>query len=113
MRAARPRIHTRQKIHTDLRRPLGSILDDYLFKMKTNRDKDTTVYVFTDGNWDAMDDKDQVAQQIKTFSAEMKARRNSLKLRPFSIQFIQFGRDRDASERLRHLDEDLCEEGIE
>ena len=118
MDAARPKTLSKERARTDLRRSLGNILHGYLRKVRENERrpvtllKDTVLLVLTDGIWAGMENKEGVAEQIKTFSKELKNLHYDLKLRPFSVEFIQFGNNDDATQRLRYLDDYLHKEGI-
>jgi len=118
MEAARPKTSSKERARTDLRSSLGNILQDYLSKLREKEKrpmtkvKDTVLLVLTDGIWAGMEDKDGVGEQIKDFAKELKALHHHLKLRPFSIEFIQFGNDDSATQRLRYLDDYLHREGI-
>ena len=118
MGAARPRTDSKERARTDIRRPLGHILQGYLSQLRqkalypTTTVKDKVLIILTDGIWAGMENKGAVAEQIKTFSKELKSLHYNIKLRPFSVQFIQFGNDDDATDRLRYLDDFLEKEDI-
>jgi hypothetical protein len=116
---ARPR----QGIRTNMKKPLGEILDDYLqeaiylreqrkLKKSVPKSKNLTLIILTDGMWEGMDDKDGVNDKIITFAKELKGVIGNLKDRPVSIEFVQFGDDPDATYRLWRLDNDLEYAGI-
>lgn len=114
MNAARP-MGSKERARTDLRSSLGSILHDYIGRLKNHRwheVKDVVLLILTDGIWAGMENKNEVAELIKKFSNELKALNSDLKLRPFGIEFIQFGNDNAATERLRFLDDYLHTESI-
>ena len=114
MKKARPRKGTR----TDLRSSLGDILDAYKNKLRERRMrpsitvKDVVLLILTDGIWAGLDDKHLVAEKLKDFQKGLKDIDDSLKLRPFSVEFIQFGNDEDATKRLIYLDDYLHKEGV-
>ena len=114
MDKARPIKGTR----TDLRSSLGDILDFYRNKLSqkqmipTLNIKDVVVIVLTDGIWAGMEDAEGVAKLLKSFQEELKRLGGSLKLRPFSVEFVQFGNDEAATQRLRYLDDHLEGDGI-
>ena len=119
MHAARPKTNSNERAYTDIRRPLGHVLDDYLdklrYKEKSPKFKvnDVVLLILTDGIWAGMGkNQSAVGEQIKLFSNNLKALKNDIKVRPFSIEFIQFGNDDDATKTLRYLDDYLGEEGI-
>lgn len=118
MNAARPKMGSKERARTDLRSSLGNILHDYISRLRKQENhplakvKDIVLLILTDGIWAGMENKKEVAEQIRKFSHELKALHYDLKLRPFSIEFIQFGNDDTATKRLRYLDDYLAEEGI-
>lgn len=93
---------------TDPRLSLGNILDTYANKLRTkekfpnNKVKDLVLIVLTDGIWAGMQDKYAIATQLKNISKKVDY---SIKQRPFSVQFIQFGYDESASQVFRYLDD--------
>lgn len=105
-------------MHTDMRKSLGDIFANYLGKLKNrNRShyvevKDLTLIVLTDGVWAGVRNKDDVGQKIVSFMRELGGLIGDLRDRPVSIEFIQFGKDADATYMLRRLDIDLKWEGI-
>lgn len=112
MHKARPMTRSEERAHTDLRISLGDIGQEYLSKLKRRPDvKDVVVIVFTDGIWKGMEYPEAVADHIKQFAGQVEALQ-SLKHRPFSVEFIQFGNDEAATRRLRYLDDCLHELGI-
>ena len=105
---------------TDLRSSLGDELDAYESRLKdkqrhpTKPVKNMVLIVLTDGSWADMDwVKDGVANQRTTFCEKLKGLPCNLKQRPFSIQFIQFGNDDAATQRLVDLDDYLDRIGME
>ena len=114
MKKARPIKGTR----TDLRSSLGDVLDVYKNKLRERRMhpsitvKDVVLLILTDGIWAGLDDKQLVAEKLKDFQKGLKDIDDSLKLRPFSVEFIQFGNDEDATKRLIYLDDYLHKEGV-
>ena len=114
MKKARPIKGTR----TDLRSSLGDILDVYKNKLRERRMhpsitvKDVVLLILTDGIWAGMDDKQLVAEKLKVFQKGLKDIDDSLKLRPFSVEYIQFGNDEDAMKRLIYLDDYLHKEDV-
>ena len=113
MHIARPKTRSKERAHTDLRISLGDIWQDYLSKLKrrTTKVKDVVVIVLTDGIWKGMEHPEAVADHIKLFTDQLELAQN-LKLRPFSVEFIQFGNDEAATKRLRYLDDYLHQQGI-
>lgn len=99
-------------VHTDMRASLGDILDDYVSGYRSKRRK-LTIIVLTDGKWEGMKNKNEVKSWIIKFLQESKGKIGGLQHRPVSIEFIQFGNDPEATERLRELDDDLKGDDIE
>ena len=115
MDAARPKMGSKERARTDLRRSLGNILADYIASVRRfpwRKVKDCVLLILTDGIWAGMENKNEVADLIKKFANELRAQQGDLKLRPFGIEFIQFGNDNAATERLRYLDVYLHKESI-
>lgn len=118
MNAARPKMGSKERARTDLRSFLGQILYDYTGRLKKSNNiraakvKDVALLILTDGIWAGMENRDAVAEQIKNFCEGLKDLHYNLKLRPFGVEFIQFGEDNAATQRLRHLDNFLHEEAI-
>jgi len=112
-------------VPADIRKVLAKIFRSYLEQLDEKKHtkksslpswrkpgrKDLTLIILTDGTWEAIIDKDDVKKMIVTFAREL-TDRLSLEHRPVSIQFIQFGSNKDAEVRLRELDNDLKLEGI-
>ena len=114
MQEARPKTALHERAHTDLRKALGDIMLPYLQAWKMNRQeiKDKVIIVLTDGIWAGMEgNKSALVDLIRKFAAELNNYTVGLKERPFGIEFIQFGRDPGATERLRYLDDLLSEDG--
>lgn len=115
MKAARPKMGPKERARTDLRSSLGTILHDYIRRLKSNpraKVKDIVLLILTDGIWAGMENRNNVAELIKKFSYELKGLHFDLKLRPFGVEFIQFGNDNAATQTLRYLDDYLHEEDI-
>lgn len=113
MERARPKTGLNERAHTDLRSSLGDISEEYIRRLKrrSGSAKDVAVIILTDGVWKGMEDPEAVADHIRRFTDQLKNLQN-LKLRPFSIEFIQFGNDEAATKRLRYLDDYLHQQGI-
>ena len=109
MKKARPKTGSKERAHTNLKNSLGTILHEFSTSLKNGRGKvkDAVVIILTDGVWAGMEDKRSVAQLIKRFSDQLESHNHGLKERPFSIQFIQFGNNQDATRRLKYLDDYL------
>ena len=113
MNKARPKTDVSQQAQTDLRMSLGKILQNYSDKLhRRQKVDDAVVIILTDGLWEGMENISLLVDQIKNFSNLITKTTYNLRLRPFSIQFIQFGNHPRATERLRFLDDCLEREGI-
>ena len=104
--------------HTDMRKALGDIFATYLEDLQSARSpfkkrvKDLTLIVLTDGIWAGVRNKDDVRQTIIHFVKKLEGVVGKLRHRPMSIEFIQFGRDDDATNMLWSFDNELKHEGI-
>lgn len=120
MREQRPRKGT--GMNTDMVAPIERIFKRYFDKLdeyddrkrkgkkpKEERKEALTLIVLTDGVWAAMRHSDDVFDYMKTVLLKELERRKILRFteRPVSIEFVQFGNDDDATERLRALDDDM------
>ncbi|KAH0565999.1 hypothetical protein GP486_000610 [Trichoglossum hirsutum] len=93
---------------TDMREALGRIFAEYLRKVHLGHTpKYLTLIVLTDGIWAGLQNKYLVEKTITTFLNRLRENIGDLEHRPVSIQFIQFGRDPDATDRLWRLDNQL------
>jgi hypothetical protein len=103
------------EIRTDMEVSLGELLDGYIGEARLRRSKTRklTIIVLTDGKWEGMGDKDDVRKLVINFVGQLKEVIGSLKKRPVSIEFIQFGDDADATYRLQKLDNGLKWFGVE
>ena len=113
MKDARPE----KGMHTDMKHSLGEIFDDYFKEVETKarlhqKVKNMTLIILTDGMWQGMRNKNDVDQKIISFVKELGRRVREFRHRPFSIEFIQFGHDEDATFKLRSLDSHLKWKGI-
>lgn len=102
------------KIKTDMKEALTKILSKYYQDLDAEKKshkkkalKNLTIIVLTDGLWEAMSNKDEVKDKIAAFVKKLEDMGNNLEDRPVSIEFIHFGDDSDATERLRQLDDEL------
>lgn len=103
-------------MHTDMAKALQEILDNYLMQARRSYPqvkKNLTLIVLTDGIWNGTLDKDKVRRVVVDFCVSLeKIRGKDIRIeRPVSIEFIQFGKDKEATVRLRHLDDDLKWDG--
>jgi hypothetical protein len=105
-------------VHTNMRTALQPILNSYYSIAKRAHDKSEvnalTIIILTDGLWDGMNEKNDIIPQIVQFYKSLEHEMGVLmKYRQVSIQFVQFGDDEEARERLRRLDDDMPYRGIE
>jgi hypothetical protein len=121
MDKARPNPMDKLRVGTNMAKGLENIFNVYLHKLEGGKAKKFTLVVLTDGLWiDMGNDKDRVRRVIKEVmthcNKEWKSKSDNSdgntatrasKLRPVSIQFVQFGQDEDAFMTLRHLDNEL------
>lgn len=103
-------------MHTDMAKALQEILDKYLVyatQPHPQVKKNFTLIVLTDGIWNGTLDKDKVRRVVIEFCKSLeRIRGKDIRIeRPVSVEFIQFGRDKDATVRLRNLDDDLKWDG--
>ncbi|KAF2726702.1 hypothetical protein EJ04DRAFT_173330 [Polyplosphaeria fusca] len=102
------------KLVTDMVRPIESIFDKYFNdiderKRKGKKPKEQlTLIILTDGMWEGMSSSDEVYKYVQTLLKKLEKRDIlGYKKRPVSIEFVQFGDDDNATERLRALDDDM------
>ncbi|KAK8072053.1 hypothetical protein PG996_005401 [Apiospora saccharicola] len=109
-------------VTTDMSASLACILDRHLINHSSSSGmkRNLTVFVLTDGLWERHRGNDTtVDDYITNFIQKIpdpvfdsaKLTSNSaegkLRERPISVQFIRFGHDKDARDRLQRLDNDL------
>mgnify|MGYP004501962283 CR=1 FL=1 len=104
-------------VHTDIKAALEPILFNYISGVEgahsVQRARSLTVIVLTDGLWEGMSDCDEIIHTIVDFYKQLKqAMKGKIRKRQVSIQFIQFGDDDEARERLRRLDDDTPYRGV-
>lgn len=102
-------------LDTDMAGRLKDLFDDHLTRVRQSRKHGServtklTIIVLTNGMWDEV----QVAKRIVEFAIALKdLTKKDLDDRPVSIEFIQFGRDSGATDRLKRLDDELKYKGI-
>jgi hypothetical protein len=108
-------------VQTDMRSALGAIFADYIQNLQhshslvgkaAKKSKYLTLIILTDGIWAGLDNKSDVETVIVKFIKKLNDFSGTLEYRPVSIQFIQFGHDPDATDRLWRLDNELKYKGI-
>jgi hypothetical protein len=98
----------REDVSTDIKISLGRIFDEWLKKHnRQHQVKDMTLIVLTDGCWGGTVDRTSVDKKIIDFTKEAKIKCGISRERPFSIQFVSFGRTPLAIEHLERLDDEL------
>jgi hypothetical protein len=117
MRSQRPK--TASVLKTDMVVPIEQIFKSYFKlldsyedkyrKSKKRTDPRLTLVILTDGMWAATEHSDEVYHYMVKDLLPKLDERNILrfKQRPVSIEFVQFGDNDDATERLRALDDDM------
>jgi hypothetical protein len=104
-------------VHTDMTRTLGPILSTYLRTLKSGLKRGSvgrglTLIVLTDGLWQGMLDGSALAKMIADFATQLVEVVGTFRDRTASIEFVSFGNDDHAIERLRRLDDNLSTTGI-
>jgi hypothetical protein len=113
-----PEAMPREEWLTDMKVRLLGILNEYvryveIKYLRHETPKNMTVIVLTDGVWGGTQDKEDVYFSIVNFIKRFeRIYKGEISTRPVSIQFIQFGKDPDATARLKRLDDDMKVEGI-
>jgi hypothetical protein len=100
MQAAGERVNEMYK--TNMKETLEKIFDRY-----TDTSKKMTLIVLTDGLWEGCVHDNDVEKLIADFITNLKPKLKKWESRWFSIQFVSFGEDLHALERLRRLDDDM------
>ena len=95
---------------TDMAACVGQLFDRYTLEVIRSKplewQRQLTIIVLTDGIWGSSS-SEKVKESIAVFAKEVNKidQESSQQIAP-SVQFIQFGKDPDATYRLRALDED-------
>lgn len=103
---------------TDIRKPLGTIVEAYLADVRKAKQwgsklKKLIIIVLTDGLWEGVQEKAQVDEQIVIFLQQVREQTTDVVPRRVSIEFVQFGNNPGATARLNHLDNFLKSRRIE
>lgn len=98
-----------KRIETNMKTALDPILSKYIGGKTTNKKqmpKDLVVIVLTDGLWTAMKDVNELVKSIEEFNSKLsEAMKGMPRDRQVTFQFIQFGKDIRAIEKLEYLDD--------
>jgi hypothetical protein len=87
---------------TNMKETLEKIFDTY-----TDTSKKMTLIVLTDGLWEGCANEDDVEKLIASFITNLKPKLKKWESRWFSIQFVSFGENLRALERLQKLDDNM------
>jgi hypothetical protein len=90
------------KYKTNMKETLERIFDTY-----TDTSKKMTLIVLTDGLWEGCANEDDVEKLIASFITNLKPKLKKWESRWFSIQFVSFGENLRALERLQKLDDNM------
>lgn len=111
-----------ENFHTDIVKPLSEIFGTYLEMAKRSQrekwrkrppiSRKLTLFILTDGMWTGTKRKGDVDELILLFVEKLRNELGDLNQRSFTIQFIQFGNDPEATRHLQDLDNNLKHEGI-
>ena len=98
--------HPKLGVTTNMVESLSKIFNDYVTRLRNSRQttRDATLIILTDGLWAGTNRKQGVKEKIIQFLQVLDSLHHSMKHRPFSIEFVQFGDDPVATRRLKHLD---------
>lgn len=99
-------------VKTNMAESLGRVLEEYLQARKGKR---MTLIVLTDGVWPGSMREKSVERKIADFlkvlsQRHLSQRHQALEDRQYTIQFIRFGEDPRAIQRLNFLDNDFPQE---
>ena len=100
--------HSTSKKTTIMKSTLESILNAYIGKRSSaeQMSKNLTIIVLTDGLWTATEDCEEFVKAIAHFKERLSAAMKTIvRPRQVTIQFVQFGKDRNAVEKLIYLDD--------
>lgn len=89
---------------TDMAETLARLFDTY---MAGHLKKRQTLIILTDGLWEGSKDRNAVEKEIARHINAMRKKLGRREHRWFTIQFVSFGQDREALDRLRDLDDKL------
>jgi hypothetical protein len=110
-----PSARPRPRLYTDMATSLQEIFDQYFktYRTASGVKAKLTILILTDGIWEGNIRKDDVNDTIIAFARKLEKQLGRIpKDRPVSIEFVQFGKDPEATFRLRRLDDELQHDGI-
>lgn len=97
-------------VQTDMHEALNRIFNEYLREnMGRTNPKRLLLIVLTDGVWRPKTNMTLIQSAIVGFLKKVQTAFEFIS-RPVCIQFVQFGHDPAATDRLRFLDDHLCQE---
>ena len=115
----KPQAMPKDGVRPDIRKQLGNIFAKYLQDLDRRRvnpymsePRNLTLIIFTDGIWAGVPHKGDIDSQIVSFVRDLQNKIGNLKHRPVGLEFVQFGDDARATERLRQLDNNLKSNNI-
>lgn len=91
------------RFKTNMTETLQKVFDKYW----RNISKRMTLIILTDGLWEGCAQENDVQNLIAGFITKLKARLNKTEKRWFSIQFVYFGENKNAIQRLQDLDDNM------
>lgn len=102
---------------TDMAGQLGALFASIMTNLKVQQRRSIdprkmTFFILTDGIWSGTENRDAVGDKIVSFVQRAFKILGDLEDRAVSIQFIQFGRDEQATKDLKRLDDELSDEAI-
>lgn len=100
---AAPKQHE-ERVRTNMREVLSPIFQKFL---SSRQNKRMTLIVLTDGMWEGSYREEGVAEKIADFYKRWHNASRVVEDRWFSIQFVSFGKDKVALNRLQVLDDDM------
>lgn len=89
--------------HTDMEEGIGHVLSKHVPTMRYTK-KNLTLIIFTDGIWSGTSNPDAVRDKIVHFVKEVHEIYGRHRKRSLTFQFVQFGFDNEARDRLQYLD---------
>jgi hypothetical protein len=109
-----PEVRPREGRATDMCSKLAEIFTEWLKTAGTSNkgNSSQTILILTDGIWGGQRQEDAVDNKIIEFENKRKSSTNDVRPRALSLQFISFGTDAFALDRLQRLDNQWKERKI-